>query len=300
MTAPKLALAGSGYGGRGYRNPWTGGVVPSVTTCLGALEKGGVLQWSIDQLAAYVSVTAEDLKTREPKQIYRMLRFYHSRAKSSDFDDPTVDLSNIHTGVLNDLADLGTSVHEWIEADLNGWMEPEIYRIEQEQMVIAWLEWKADQDIEDVHTEVTLFGDGYAGTADIFWKLNGEYRLDDIKTSRAVRSEHVAQLSALGAADLRAREVAEGTEGAVGHKPRKSDKEFSSWWVKEVPPPIQSYGVIQLRPQDVDQHGYEQDSFCTRHAISQERIDASYGLFTASRDARVAQKKIRLVEKEGM
>lgn len=298
MTAPKLAIASSGYGGRGYRNPWSGEVVPSVTTCLGALDKGGILQWSVDQTVSRMAVDFESLRDLEPEQIFNRERFGLSRVKSADFDDPYIEWTQAHTNVLNDLAELGTRVHEWIEADLNGWFEPEIYSSAQEQMIIAWLEWKADQDIEVYHTEATVFGDGYAGTVDVFWKLNGENRLDDFKTSRAVRREHVAQLSALGAADLLAREVLEGTEGAVGHKPRKSDKEYSSWWVKDVPPPVQGYGVIQLRPDDQGKYGEPIPAFCTHHKISQKRIDASYDFFIAARDARVAEKKIKAAEKE--
>lgn len=302
MTAPKLTVASSGYGGRGYKNPWSGEVLPGVTTVLGALEKGGVLQWSVDQVAAYAALHAEDLVGREPESRYRMLRFYHTRAKESDFDDPLVDLTNAHTGVLNDLAELGTAVHEWVEADLNGWLEPDIYRPEQEAMIVAYLEWRAENDVEVHATEATVFGEGYAGTADGFLKINGVNTLLDIKTSRAVRDEHVAQLAALGATHTWAREVAEGTDGAVGFKPRQSDKEFSSYWVQDDVPPIQQYAVLQIRPDDVGKYGEHIPAFCEMHLIDQRQINAGYELFRGGLQVRHAQRKMKeaakMIEKE--
>lgn len=297
MSAPKLVVASSGFGGRGYRNPWTKEVVPSVTTALGALDKPGVLQWSVDQVAAYAAVHAEALLSRSEDQAYRMLRFYHSRAKERDFDDPMVDLRNAHTGVLNDLAELGTAVHEWIEADLNGWIEPNIYREEQEQMIVSYLEWKSEHDIEVTATEATVFGSGYAGTSDAFLKIDGVHTLVDVKTSRAVRDEHVAQLAALGAADLIAQETTEDHPEAVGHKPRKADKEFSSWWLKDVMPPVQQYAVLQVRPDDYATDGTFIPSFCELHMISQARIDAGFELFKGALQARYAQKLMREASK---
>lgn len=298
MSTPKLATSRSGFGGRGYKNPWTGEIVPSVTTTLGALDKPGVLQWSVDQVAAYAAVNAEELLNRSMDQAYRMLRFYHSRAKESDFDDPLVDLRNAHTGVLNDLAELGTAVHEWIEADLNGWLEPDIYREEQEQMIVSYLEWKSKHDIEVTATEATVFGNGYAGTADAFLKIDGVHTLVDVKTSRAVRDEHIAQLAALGAADLIAWETTEDHPEGVGHKPRKSDADYTSWWRKDVMPPVQQYAILQVRPDDYTSNGEFIPSFCKLHIIPQEKIDAGFELFQGALQARYAQKKMKEVGRE--
>lgn len=297
MSAPKLSTPRSGYSGRGYVNPWTGEVVPSITNCIGALEAPGIVQWSVDQTVSRMAVDFERLKDSSAEDIFRRERFGLSRAKSADFDDPMFEWTQAYSVALNELADLGTRVHDWIEADLLGHIEPDIYSKAQEEMVIEWLNWKADQDIVVHAIEATVYGDRYAGTADLFWNLNGVNRLDDIKTSKAVRDSHVAQLAALGASDLLAKEVPADTEGAVGHKPRKADKEFSSWWVKDVLPPVEAYGILQLRPTDWDKMGYEIAPFCTLHDIPQERIDAGFELFIASRDARYAQKKLNDVTK---
>lgn len=148
MSAPKLRVAASGYGGSGYFQPFSKEKVIGVTTALSSIDRPALRQWVANQTAAYAAYIAEDLVGREEEQRYNMLRWYHSRHKTSDFDNPLVDIADAHNGVLNDAAQLGTAVHEWIEADLLGLIEPEIYRAEQEQMIVAYLEWKADQDIK--------------------------------------------------------------------------------------------------------------------------------------------------------
>lgn len=294
MSAPKLTTARSGYGGRGYVQILGDGTpVPGVTTVLNALDKPGVLQWSVDQVAAYAALNADVLLTKTEEQAFGMLRFYHSRAKETDFDDPMVDLRNAHTGVLHDLSQLGTLVHEWIEADLNDWLEPEIVRREQEEMIVAYLEWKQDQDIVVHATEATLFGDGYAGTADAFLTINGVSTLVDFKTSRAVHETHYAQLAALGECEFWAREVPEGTEGAVGFKPRKADKEFSSWWVKDNVPTFMEYAVLQVRPDDYDTKGVFVPAFAKLHKVPHPVIGAGWGLFEGALKATYAQKAMR-------
>lgn len=294
MTAPKLTVAASGYGGRGYVDIWRDDArLPGVTTVLNALDKPGVLQWSVDQVAAYAALNADLLLTKTEEQAFGMLRFYHNRVKESDFDDPMVDLRNAHTGVLHDLSQLGTLVHEWIEADLNDWLEPEIVRAEQEEMIVAYLEWKQDQDIVVHATEATLFGDGYAGTADAFLTVNGTPMIVDTKTSRAVRETHYAQLAALGECKFWAREVPEGTEGAVGFKPRKADKEFSSWWVKDSIPTFMEYAVLQVRPDDYDSRGVFVPAFAKLHRVPGAAIEAGWGLFEGALKATYAQKAMR-------
>lgn len=298
MAEPKLRVAASGFGGSGYKNPFTGEKVPGVTTALSHLEKKGILQWSIDQVSAYAAVNAESLIERTYEQGFKFLRFYHSRMKSSDFDDPYVDLRNSASGVLNDLAELGTTVHDWIEADLLDLLEPEIVRREQEEMVIAYLEWKADQDIEVRLTEATVFGDGYGGTLDWHLKLNGVETLGDTKTSRATRREHYAQLAALGAADTLAREVPKGTEGAEEYTATKAGKKSTSYWVPDVIPPFSRYGILHLRPNDYDAQGNFVPAFCEFKPVSQEKIEAGFRLFRASLAACNAGAEFKALEKE--
>jgi hypothetical protein len=58
------------------------------------------------------------------------------------------ELRGAHRRVLNEAAEIGTNVHEWIEADLRGEFEPAIDSPECEQMVEQWLLWKEQHHIE--------------------------------------------------------------------------------------------------------------------------------------------------------
>lgn len=182
MVAPLLRVPASGYGGSGYKDLFgTGGTVVGVTTALGALDKGGIVQWSVDQTIGYMLANKDDIYNRTSDQAFGYLRWYHKRFKESDYDDPNVDIRNAHVGVLNDLADNGTAVHEWIEAYWTGGFEPDLYRPEQVQMVEAFLDWEAEHEIEVHATELTVFGDGYAGTADFYVTVDGVPLLVDGK-----------------------------------------------------------------------------------------------------------------------
>lgn len=305
MAHPKLARASSGYQGRGYVRIFEEkpDVVPSITTALGHMDRPGLIQWSVDQTAAYAAKHAAQLLDRDVEQAFGYTRFYHSRLNSTRVDDPMNDLRNAHSGVLNDLAELGTFIHEWIEADLLGDWEPEIQTETQEQLVNAYLEWKFDQDIEVTAVEFTAFGTSkfgqhYGGTGDTAWKLNGVNMLNDNKTSRKTRREHVAQLAALANCDTMAVEVSEGTEGAVKHESTVAGKKQRSWWVPAPMPTFEGYSVLQIRPDDFDNEGNFISSFAKIHHISQARIDAGLELFNSALAVTYALKAMKAVEKE--
>ena len=204
MSSPKLRVRASGLGGHGYALPTRLSengkplIVPGVTTVLGALDKSGVVQWSIDNTAAYAVANIDALLNRTEEQGFGFLRWYHKRMKESDFDDPTIDIRDYSNGVLNDLAELGTLTHEWVEAHLNGDFEPELVRDEQVQMVERFLEWEADHDLDVRATEATVFGydrdgNGWAGTLDGIVGIDSVYTLWDLKTSRRIHKSHYAQ-----------------------------------------------------------------------------------------------------------
>ena len=293
MTQPKLALRNSGFGGRGYRDFRTGEVVPSITTVLGAINKDGITQWAVDQTAAYAVANVDWLLSRSEEVGWNGLRWYWRRGKETDWDDPEIDIHNYHEGVLNDLAELGDLVHEYVEADLNGWFEPELVRDEQYSMIEAYLLWKDEHDIEVIATEVTVFGNGYAGTFDAILKIDGVVTLVDVKTSRAVRDTHIGQIAALAYADVAAVQVPAGTLGAYEFKPRKNDKTVDSYWMLQGMWDVDSYAVLQIRPDDVDSAGNVVPAFCELHELSREQVDAGWGLFQGALQIRQAEKKLK-------
>lgn len=311
MTQPFLSVAASGYQGRGYRIPTRIGadgkplLVMGITSALGILDKPGVLQWSIDNVVAYAIQNIDALMSRTDEQAFGFLRFYHKRFKEADFDDPNVDIENASNGVLNDLAELGTLTHTWVEENLNDRFEPQIVRTEQAEMIEAFLEWKSQHKIEVVLSEATVVGHNYAGTLDHLLIITCEHdgptclgqaegvsvpTLVDVKTSRRTRREHIAQLAALGAAESLIREVDAGTEGAVEYK--------GKWWLEDVLPPFSEYAILHLRPGEVGTGGVYTEAFCKLKRLDHAKVDAAHKLFTAAVDARLAERELKQLDKE--
>lgn len=282
MTWPKLAVAASGMGGRGYRHPITGDVVPGVTTVLSALDKPGLLDWNIQHTAAYAVTHIDDLLNRTVEQGLGFLRYKTrpSQKKIDEtldtFDDELLAYSGL---VLNDLAETGTWIHDYIDADMNDLFTPEPVNHIHVELMDAYHQLRAKHLFEPLHTEVTIFGNGYAGTADYLGKIDGVMTLGDWKTSRRVYDSHESQLAALGAGETMFREVAEGTPGAVHYElPASVAKHYGgqidSWWVEEGLPGFQKYAMIQVRPDDDDK-----PRFAEVHWVDQQIIDAGWKRF---------------------
>lgn len=298
---PKLRVAASKYGGSGYRIPTRKGgdgkplLVPGVTTVLGALDKGGIVQWAVDNTAAYAIANVDALLNRTEEQGYGFLRWYHTRMKPRDFDDPTVDIRDYSSGVLNDLAELGTGTHDWVADFLNDYFPDDLVRDEQVEMVDRFLEWFADHEVTVIATEITVVGADWAGTLDYILVIDGVVYLVDLKTARMVRASHFAQLAALGSAEAMMREVDAGYPGAVEYETKKWGK---TYWIEEPLPDFSEYAILHMRPQDTDSKGNWIESFCELKVVSHEKIQAAHGLFTGALQARHAERKLRELEKE--
>lgn len=302
MSTPKLAHPSSGLGGRGYTDLFrTGKVLPSITTALGAIDKPGLIHWHVMQTAMYAATHVEDLLSRTEEAGVRYLQYF-SRRKPDDWDSDELNVYSASQYVLDDLSNSGTWIHKFIEDDLNGNFPEEPTRQDHYEMVEAYYRWKAEHTVEVIATESTVFGAGYAGTADLFAVVDGVKTCVDYKTSREIRESHIAQLSAIGAALFRAEEVPEGTTGAVHYKMTPTvAKEYGgvqdTWWVEREVPAFEAYAVLQLRPSDVDSKTGEYiDPFCKLHWIDQRKIDAGFDLFQAGLDARLAQKELNRLD----
>lgn len=297
MASPKLSVRSSGFGGRGYApifDPEATEPLPSITTALGVLDKGGVTQWAVDQTVDFVLAHLDKLYGMSDTSARGYLRFYHSRKE--DFDSPDFDPYSHHSGVLHDAADTGTTMHEYIEARFAGVDDPYLPegRYDLFEMAEQFELWLIDNDVEVHAIETTVYGDGYAGTADWFGTVNGKPFVVDNKTSRGIRDSHLAQLAAIGAAHTLAREVDFNTPGAVSHKIQPSIAEEhgldspNSWWVPEPLPSFSGYAILHMRPTTEDGPAH-----CTFEEIPQAKIDAAWGMFKGALMARHAEKKLK-------
>lgn len=291
MTEPLLSVKASGYFGRGYALPTRPDAdgkptkYPGITTVISALEKPGVVQWAVDQTAAYAVAIAQDLADREEDWGFRRLRFFHSR--KPDYDNPETNLNNYHTGVLDDLANQGTIIHQAIEAFIKDdpFGFPEWTRWEQEEAFDEFLTWQDENVEEFVSSESTVFNPeaGYAGTGDIWARLKGQKGLwyIDAKSSRKVHDSHIMQ----GAAILKADTQVVESPGGVEHKGR--------YWIEKPALKVDRVGVLQVRQRSVDDYGQEIPAFCKLTEVPEAEVDPAYEQFLGALTARKGQAKLR-------
>lgn len=235
--------------------------MPGVTTVLKVVDGQGLIQWAVDQTAAYAVANIDALTNRTLEQGWGYLRYYHKR--QPDLSDP---LRSAHKGVLNDLAELGTNMHDWIEIDLTGaGFLPDITSQEMVEMIDAWETFKFTRTLVPELTEVTLWHPemGYAGTFDLLVWIDGELWLIDVKTSRRVGKSHKMQLAALREAPAMFQQ-----------------NEAGIWERVDFTQPTR-YGFIQVRPDDIDNNGDRIPAFVELHEVRPDILDQYWKRFEA-------------------
>lgn len=288
MTDPILSIRASGFGGRGYALPTRPDEngkptkYPGITTVISALDKGGVVQWAVDQTAAYAVANAAALSERDEDWGFRSLRFYHSR--KPDYDDPQVNIHNYHTGVLDDLAEQGNIIHAAVEAYVKDEFGPAFTRPEQEEAFVTFLDW-ADENVDEfLASEATVFNPeaGYAGTGDLWVRLkDGRVLYLDVKTSRKVHDSHIMQGAAILKAGIRIEESETGVEFKGKH------------WIEVDALPVEAAGILQVRPRSVDEYGNDIPAFCQLHEIPHYEVEPAYQQFLGALQARRGQAALR-------
>ena len=181
MTTPALAENVKGKG-RHYRHP-NGELVPSITNIIGVLNKPALPRWAAKSVAEQAAAMKTSLPNLEDAEIVDMLKGAPWRSSTR-------------------AADRGTTIHAYLETRLQGLTPKEIsgdaarYRKAADAFLEEW-------QPKPVAIEQTVFGDGYAGTGDLWAVLaNGATAIIDYKTSKAIYAEAALQLAALSYADL--------------------------------------------------------------------------------------------------
>jgi len=305
MAHPKLAVARSGYGGRGYAIPGrkydhidAKGTVtrrqeiyPSVTTVLKRVAKPALMQWVADQTAAFAIANVDYLMRNDEASNWGYLRWMWR--KTPDLEG--TDIREHYIGVRDDAAELGTNIHEFIDALVGSGVFPKADTKEVVEMIGAFEKWLEDHRIKSLHSEFTCVNDRWkvAGTADADWEITclhnhpclgaeGVLRvLVDLKSSRNHWDEHGYQLAALGSCDWIMVEVPEGTEGAMYASKTEDGKKVESWWIQEAPPQWDRYALLHIRPADLDVNGERIEPFCELVDKSED-IDLDQRAFLAN------------------
>lgn len=295
---PKLRVRASGLGGSGYAIPTRPVekdgkplIVPGATTVTGVERADGITQWAVDNTAAYAVEMADRLLDKSKNQGFNMLRWYHHR--KPDPDDPTVDLTNYSNGVLSDLADFGTWIHDYIADSLFDRPTEDPPTEAHYSAIEAFEIWASEHVIEPIATEITVFNPehGYAGTLDHIISVDFEPMLLDVKTSRNINGGHLKQLSCLGAADVWMRE--DPARGAA----YETRKWGTTYWSEDVVPSFSSYGILQVRPDDYDKNGKPVPAFAELHRVPQEIVDASFDGFLGALAMRKSNKVVKDIAK---
>ena len=280
---PELSVKQSGFGGRGYKHPLTGQVVPGVTTITGSAHKPGLIQWVVDQTAAFAVANIDSLMNRSELQGWGFLRWYHKR-NPLPLEEGS-DIRNFHIGVLNDAAELGTSMHEFIEADVDDTrafpdttFEPAAFH----QMVPVWEQFKREHTIEPIFTEATVWHAelGYAGTFDGLWIIDGKICLIDIKTSRNTWPEHFMQLAAL----KNATKLVVKDEAGVWQ-----ELDLAEWG-------IESVRIIHIRPDDTENDGTPKPAYI--EMIEAEDLDLHWQGFKGLLMYKTAERALQVRRNE--
>lgn len=176
MTSPALAVNVRGKG-RHYEHPVTGEVVPSVTNVIGVLDKPALSRWA----AKVVAERAWDLR---------------STLDELGRDEAIDILKGSPWRKSTRAADRGTTVHDYLDARANKRPTPVLegeaaaYKRAADEFLKAYSPVFA-------RTEFTVFGDGYAGTADFMAVIGNRSYIGDYKTSKGLYPEIALQLAAI-------------------------------------------------------------------------------------------------------
>lgn len=186
MGTPKLAAAVEGD--RYYRHPVTGDRYPSVTTIIKVLDKPALVPWAAGLVADAV---LDDLDG-------------WARLAEQDRAETRRTLVALPRKTADDAAARGSSIHDWLQAAAEGRDVAEIERNltpEARTFLPSAKGFLDDWQPEFVYAERSVFGDGYAGTADFWAHLPGiGLAIGDYKTGkngRRLYPEVALQLAAL-------------------------------------------------------------------------------------------------------
>lgn len=263
MTKPELAMFAKQDGtGRAYKHPFrTLGngkplTSPSVTTILNLVNKEALIQWAVNQTVEWAAANVNLLYVKSEDDIKRWGKYRW-------------------TDVRDERAEVGTGVHEYIEAENTGsWTFP-VLDDEQVRIIEQWELLKQRYIITPHRSEFTVWGAldevdsngdpidlSWAGTADGLWDITdtqtGESWSNlviDLKTSKNTWPEHWMQLSALRHANVVMTKQPDGT------------------WIEEELPQGDGTAIIHLR----------EDKFKVTIETDPKLLDIQYNQFMSYR-----------------
>lgn len=153
-----------------------------VTTILSSLAKPALIPWAVNMTIGYLQENIKAGKSYDEVQIGELLK----------------EAKGAYRKKKEAAADLGSLVHKWIEDYIKG-LKPELPINPQMKLSIdAFLKWEKDNKVKFIESERVVYSRKYnfAGTCDFTCEINGKKYIGDIKTSNAIYSEYLLQVSA--------------------------------------------------------------------------------------------------------
>ena len=268
MTQPPLAryFNDAENDARGYRRPSTGEIAPGITTILGLINKN-LGQYAADETVKWFNSHWAEWNPGEKSD---EKAFNHARYRWKDHRDTR--------------AAIGDNVHNYIEDTILG-KGPFIDDLtpEEQRIVTNWNDMLFFTGMEFEQTEVTVWGDGYAGTLDcaawMYSQKLGRKALFclDWKTSKQAWPDSFSQIAALMNGQFQFEQVEPGTPNADLFKGRDGE----SWWVEKPMPKFETGAIVHLT----------QDSWAI-HEIRDEGLH--WKRFKAYRDAWHVENAIKM------
>lgn len=242
--------------GRAYKHPWRTRedgkplTSPSVTTILNLVDKPALIQWAANLTVEWAIANTSLLAVKNDDSIRRWGKYRWQ-------------------DVRDERAEVGTGVHEYIEAENTGSWNFPVLDDEQRRIIEQWNLLKERYIITPHRSEFTVWANieipdsSWAGTADGLWDITdtetGESWSNvviDLKTSKNTWPEHWLQLSALRHAQVVMVKQEDGT------------------WTEEELPPGDGTAVIHLR----------EDKFKVTIETDQTLLDMQYNQFMSYRN----------------
>jgi hypothetical protein len=268
MGAPKLTQlsmwgAAAAYKeGRAYRHPVSGKQYPSITTLLKAVDKSGLIQWSVDLSVDWCVKNVDMLLSKSIEGGKNIARYRHK-------------------DVLNERAEVGTGIHESIESEHTGsWNFPEL-DAEQQEIMGFWRKYNEQHDVQPILSEFTVAFEEheYMGTADGYWLIDGVLTLVDVKTSRNTWPEHYMQLAALY------------------YAPEWLIETSDMVWTPEPARKVEQVAIMHLRADERDEYGRVTKPGFAELKVVQD-LDLHFEQFISYAGAWHSQQKLKNRQKE--
>ena len=177
---------------RSYPCPRCGEDHTSVTTYLGVIASRPLMSWMGKNGIAKLNVLADTLKELHPDYY---LHVSQEATKRWEMENDTQFWKSAKQ-IGQDAADIGTLVHGWIEAHINGKeVTMETMPTQAQAAIHGFLQWENANKIKYLETEKTFYhcAMDYAGTADCIAEVNGELSMIDWKSAKGVYANYVIQ-----------------------------------------------------------------------------------------------------------